>query len=222
MSTARVADMYNVPLVVNGSSMRTELPLSKEMIETGNLAHARAVFKDEPITQECSRLISGNSKRRKFGHLLFFLSGKKTPYTYAWFNLADYIDWNYDEIYSTIKRELDWTAPSEAEHMDCTIHPLQKYIQLRRYPDLDQDKLRYARLVMAGQMSREEALEKIAEPIEPCPESTLNLFLKNIGMSKEEFDKYIDMGPRHLNYYAPSTIEKITSRAFHLRSAGQY
>lgn len=149
MSTSRIADLYNVPIIINGSSMRTELPLSKEMIETGALPHIRSVLKGEPLADECRRLVRGNSRRRKFGHLLFFLSGRKTPYTYAWFNLADYVNWNYDLIFDTIRKELDWTAPTEAEHMDCLIHPLQKYIQLRRFPDLDQDRLRFSRLIMA-------------------------------------------------------------------------
>lgn len=222
MSTAKIADLYDVPLVITGSSMKTELPLSREMIETGDLAHVRSVLKGEKITAECSRLLTGNSRRRKFGHLLFFLSGKKTPYTYAWFNLADYINWNYSIILDTIRKELDWTSPTETEHMDCIVHPIQKYIQSRRFPDLDQDRLRYARLIMAGQMARQEALEKLAEPAEPCPETAMNLFFKNIGMNKEEFDRYIDMGPRHLNYYSPSIIERLTNIAFHIRGAGEY
>jgi hypothetical protein len=106
--------------------------------------------------------------------------------------------------------------------MDCIIHPLQRYIQLRRFPALGQDRLRFARLVMAGQMTREEALEKLAEPPEPCPESVMNLFLRNIGMSKEEFDNYIDRGPKHLQYYSPTIIESFTNRVFHIRNAGQY
>ena len=222
MGTSKIADLYNVPLVITGSSMRTELPLSKEMIETGDTAHVRSVLKGEHISTECNRLLAGNSKRRKIGHMLFFASGKKKPYTYAWFNLADYVDWNYDIIYKTIQKELDWTAPSESEHMDCIIHPIQKYIQIRRFPDLDQDRLRFARLIMAGQMTRKEALEKLAQPPEPCPQPIMEMFLKNVGMSKEEFDRYIDMGPRHLNYYSPTLIENLTNRVFHIRGAGQY
>ena len=75
---------------------------------------------------------------------------------------------------------------------------------------------------MAGQMSRESALEKLAEPAEECPESTMNLFLRNIKMSKGEFDNYIDMGPRHLQYYSPSIAESLTQRVLHFRNAGQY
>jgi hypothetical protein len=222
MSTSRIADMYNVPVIINGSSMRTELPLSREMIETGALPHVRSVLKGEPLADECHRLLRGNSTRRKFGHLLFFLSGRKTPYTYAWFNLADYVNWNYDLIFDTIRKELDWSSPTEAEHMDCLIHPLQKYIQIRRFTDLDPDRLRYARLIMAGQMTREEALNKLAKEPESVSESVMNLFLTNIGMSKEEFDNYIDMGPRHLQYYSPTVLENLTNRLFKIRNAGHY
>jgi predicted subunit of tRNA(5-methylaminomethyl-2-thiouridylate) methyltransferase len=204
----RLADMYKVPLVIQGTSHRTELPLSREMAEHGSLPHVRGVLKDEPMAAECKRFLSDMSLRRRVGYVLFRLSGRKTPITYAFFNLAEYVDWNYDVILDTIRNELDWTSPEETEHMDCIIHPIQKYIQIRRFPDLDLDKLRYARLIMAGQMTREEAMRKIEKPSEQCSESVLNLFLKNIKMSREEFDSYIDMGPRHLQYDSPTFIEK--------------
>jgi hypothetical protein len=50
----------------------------------------------------------------------------------------------------------------------------------------------------------------------------MNLFLKNVEVSKQEFGKYIDMGPRHLNYYSPTLIENLTNRFFHIHGAGQY
>lgn len=209
-----LADVYDIPLVIQGTSLRTELPLSREMAEHGRLSHVRGVLKGEPIAAECKRFLSDMSLRRRVGHMLFRLSGRKRPITYAWFNLAEYIDWNYDIIYNTIQKELDWAGPEETEHMDCLIHPIQKYIQIRRFPDLDLDRLRFARLIMAGQMTREEALSKMEKPIEQCPESELNSFLKNIQMSKDEFDNFIDMGPRHLNYDSPTFIEKIINAFF--------
>ena len=218
----KLADMYDIPIVIQGTSLKTELPLSREMAEHGRLPHVRAVLKDESIASECKRMLSDLSTRRKVGHVLFRLSGRKRPVTYAWFNLADYVDWNYQVILDTIQSELDWKAPDEAEHMDCLIHPIQKYIQIRRFPDLDLDRLRYARLVMAGQMTREEALRKTENPTEQCPETVLNLFLENIKMTKEEFDKYIDMGPRHLQYDSPTMVERIISKVFSIRNAAKY
>ena len=223
MGTWKLADLYNVPLIIGGTSLRTELPLSREMAEHGhNLSHIRSVFKGEPVAKECKRLLDDYSARRKFGYLLFNLLGRKRLITYAWISLADYFDWNYKTIQDTIQKELNWTAPEEEEHMDCVIHPIQNYIQIRRFPDIDLDKLKYARLIMAGQMTREEALRRLEKPPEPCPESVLNLFLENIKMSKEEFDKYIDMGPRHLQYNSPTIMEKLIKIVFKRRSAGNY
>jgi asparagine synthetase B (glutamine-hydrolysing) len=45
----KLADMYNIPLVIQGTSSRTELPLSREMAEHGMLTHVRGVLKGEPI-----------------------------------------------------------------------------------------------------------------------------------------------------------------------------
>ena len=208
----KLADMYDIPIVIQGTSVRTELPLSREMAEHGSLPHVRGVLKGEPIAGDCKRILSDMSMRRKIGHVLFRLSGRKRLITYAWFNLAEYTDWNYDVILDTIQKELDWTAPEETEHMDCIIHPIQKYIQFRRFPDLDLDRLRYARLIMVGQMTREEALHRLEKHSEQCSDAVLHLFLKNIKTRKEEFDRYIDMGPRHLQYYSPTVLEKLVRK----------
>lgn len=223
MGAWKFADLYNIPLVIGGTSLRTELPLSREMAEHGHkLSHIKNVFKDESIANESKRLISDYSVRRKFGYLLFNLSGRQRLFNYAWINLADYYGWNYSNMRDLIQRELDWTAPEEDEHMDCIIHPIQNYIQLRRFPDLDLDKLKYARLIMAGQMTREDALQRLDKPAKKCPKSVLNLFLENIKMTKEEFDNYIDMGPRHLQYNSPTIMEELVDIIFHRRKAGNY
>ena len=205
----KFADMYDIPIIIQGTSLKTELPLSREMAEHGRLPHVRGVLKGEPIATECKRFLSDLSVRRKVGFVLFRLTGRKRLITYAYFNLADYMDWNYKEIFDTIRQELNWTSSEETEHMDCIIHPIQNYIQLRRFPDLDLDRLKYARLIMAGQMTRVEAMRKLEKPAQQCPKSVLNLFLKNIGMSKNEFDNFIDMGPRHLQYDSPTFVERI-------------
>jgi hypothetical protein len=144
--------------------------------------------------------------------------------SYAYFNLADYTDWDYDIIYDTIRKELSWTAPTESEHMDCIIHPIQKYIHNRRFPGLEMKRLTFARLVMAGLMTREEALRKLEdEPSEECPEAVMNLFLKNVNLTKEEFDKYVDMGPRHLQYHPqPGLVLKLAKKMFPIPDAGTY
>jgi hypothetical protein len=223
MTTSRIAEMYRVPLILTGSSMRTELPLSPEMFTfTGSDPYIRNVLRGEALSSECERLFFSNSLRRKVGLLLFWLSQKKRLLSYGWFNLADFTDWDYDTIYDTVRNELGWKSPPEAEHMDCIIHPISRYIHNRRFPGLELERLTLARLVMAGQVTREEALLKLEEePKMQYPESVMQIFLQNLNMSKEEFDRYIDMGPRHLNFNPqPSMLMKMAKKVFSLQEPG--
>jgi N-acetyl sugar amidotransferase len=225
MSTFRIAEMYKVPLIIKGTSFRTELPLTREMFQGGDPDHVRRVLEGENITQECRRLSSrGASLQRQLGFMLFLLFGKKRLVSSAYINLPDYVEWNYDVIQDTLRKELDWTAPTKSEHMDCIIHPIQRYIHDRRFPDLDMRRLTFARFVMAGFMTRDEALRKLEDdPREQCPEAIMNLFLNNIQMTKKEFDSYVDMGPRHLQYHPePSLALRIAKKIFSFRDAGEY
>ncbi len=214
----KVAKMYDFPLIISGTSKRTELLGTHEMSEHGSRAHMRSVLKGEPIAAECKRMVSTYSFRRKVGHVLFRLTGRKKLISYVWLQLADYVDWNYKAINDIITKELEWETPEDSEHMDCKIHLIQKYIQKRRFPDLDLDRLKFARLIMAGQMTREEAMQKLESSKSENLESALNLFLKDIKMKKEEFDKYIDMGPRHLQYYSPTLTEKLVKIIFNYKA----
>jgi N-acetyl sugar amidotransferase len=223
-STFEIAEKYRIPLIIKGTSLKTEPPLTREMFQGGDPAHIKSVLKGEPIARECKKLCSrGASVQREIGQLLFWLFGQKQLFNYAYFNLADYIDWDYNTIYNTIKRELGWSSPTESEHMDCIIHPIQTYIHNTRFPDLEMRRLIFARLIMAGFMTREEALRKLEEsPGEKCPEAVMNMFLKNINMSKEEFDRYVTLGPRHLQYQREGTLLRIIKSILCLRDAGSY
>lgn len=223
-STFEIAEKYRIPLIIKGTSLRTEPPFSHEMFQGGDPAHIKAVLKRELLAQECKKLCSrGSGIQREIGQLLFWLFGQRRLFSYAYFNLADYLDWDYNVIYTTIKREFGWSSPSESEHMDCLVHPIQKYIHNRRFPDLEMRRLIFARLVMAGFMTRREALRKLEEePDEKCPEPIMQMFLKNINMTKEEFDRYVDIGPRHLQYPQEGSLLRMVKSIFHIRDAGTY
>lgn len=223
MATSRVADMYRVPLIMTGTSLRTELPLSPETdmaIAADSIHYIRNVLHGEPIAAECKRLVYGGSIRRKIGTLFFVLSGRKSLKFYAWLNLPDYIDWDYDSMRRTVREELGWQEPPKGpEHMDCVIAPVAKYLHNRRFPGLEQRRLTLAGLVMARQISREEALRRLDEESEEqCPESVLHMFLRNLEMSKKEFDRYIDMGPRHLQFRPrPNPVNKAATKLLSIR-----
>ena len=223
MTNYRVADMYKVPIILSGTSLRTELPLSAEMFQYGSIPYIRGVLRGEPIAPECKRLFYGRSVRRNIGLLLFLLSGRRSLVSSASLNLADYMEWNYETILQVIHDELGWrSAADRFEHMDCAIVPVAEYLHNRRFPGLSQRRLTLARHVMAGQTSRDEALRILNEEAEEqCPESLLRMFLRNLDMSREEFDHFIDMGPRHLQFRPqPNPLTKAALSRFRVEEAG--
>jgi len=70
-------------------------------------------------------------------------------------------------------------------------------------------------------MTREEALRELEdEPNKQCPDAVVNLFLENIDMTKEEFDKYVDMGPRHLQYHPePGFALRLAKKVFPIQDS---
>jgi hypothetical protein len=71
-------------------------------------------------------------------------------------------------------------------------------------------------------MTREEALRKLTnEATEQCPEAIMTMFLNNVNMTREEFDKYVKMGPRHLDYHPqPSLALRLAKKILPIRDAG--
>jgi hypothetical protein len=65
---------------------------------------------------------------------------------------------------------------------------------------------------MAGQMSREQALRQLERTKAHNPKTELEPLLKNIKMTREEFDNCIDLGPRHVQYNSQTLLEKLISQ----------
>ena len=202
MATQRIADMYDIPFILHGSSGMTELVLSREMFEPGPIPFIRNVLRGEPIAAESDRLLYNVSMRRRIGNRLFRMEGGTRIRLCGSIKLPDYMEWNYDTIYRTITEKVGWQAPPDnKEHVDCIIHPVTTYAHNRRFPGLEIRRLSMARLIMVGQLTRQEALIKLSEEgDERCPQPIMQMMLQNFGMSQEEFDHYVDMGPRHLQF----------------------
>lgn len=203
MATEKVAEMYDIPLVFGGSASKVELPTAPEMFQNGNPKFVANVLAGEPRAHEYRRLLYSGPAKRRWGYNFFWWGAQKKLGSYAWVNLPDYFDWDYATMFSTIQKELGWRTASgkEEEHMDCLVHLPSEYIHNRRWKGSEIRRLTYAGMIMAGQMGREEALRKLeSEPPKTYSEEDLQPFLSDIGMTKEEFDRCIDAGPRYVAY----------------------
>lgn len=203
MATELVAQLYDIPLVFGGSASRVELPTAPEMFQSGPPDFIKNVLRNEPIAAECSRLMFDGHLKRRIGYRLFWWGPQRHLRICAWINLPDYLEWNYASMYRTIRDELGWRTPtgSDEEHIDCEIHKASEYIHDRRWKGCEIRRLTFAGLIMAGQMTRSEAIRQLeTKPLTEYAESDFKFFLDDMELSKDDFDACIDRGPRYIQY----------------------
>jgi len=72
--------------------------------------------------------------------------------------------------------------------------------------NIDRRLFNYSALVRSGQMSREEALEKVQKVYTLEDPKIIGLCIKRLGMTREEFDKVLALPPKtfrdYPNYYS--------------------
>lgn len=100
---------------------------------------------------------------------------------------------------------------------------LTRFLQCYYLPvkfHVDKRKSHYSSLIISGQMSREEALEKLERPLYPSQE-LLNQdkrFLADyMGITVEELDSYIALPPKHQTDYPHSVLNHMAPMARKLR-----
>jgi len=113
------------------------------------------------------------------------IKDEAVPFTYVM--LPEYIAWDLGEISRTLKKETGWTAPPGAEnetHFDCIMYPVAKYFERRKY-GFSQNTVTYSALVRTGQMSRQEALDRVKDERQEAPEEFAR-FLDILGLAENE------------------------------------
>lgn len=186
VAVLRAQTAFNIPLHISGTSRRTEEHVSSLFFLQDNPSFTENVLDGEPLKEEASILLEPVG---------LFSSPPSI-------RLPDYVDWNYEEIYKTIKSKLEWKAHTEdAEHTDCKVDEIVHYIRYIKYPSLIPEMLRFSKLVTAGQMSRKEALEKVAVNKEKLHEpKNLQWFLDILKITRDEFNAVTSEPLKHMKY----------------------
>ena len=94
-----------------------------------------------------------------------------------------------DEVDDILSNELDWVYPG-AHHLDDLYQSLMTYI-LRVKFNIDRRLLHYGALIRSSQMSREEALDRMKDVYVIEDPKVIDLCLKRLGLSQEEFDNIL-------------------------------
>ncbi len=189
-----VAARENVKYIFTGHSFRTEgiAPLSWSYFEGKYLQSIIKQF--------------GSLKFRKWKpgdpgynlsllHMFYYLILKRirmlTPMFYVTYDRK-----TADEI---LTRELNWTNTG-AHYFDDLYQSLISYIYRIKF-NVDKRKFNYSALIRSGQLSRNEAIERLKNPYRIEDPKVIDLCIKRLGLTKSDFEKIMSLPPKTFQDY---------------------
>lgn len=134
---------------------------------------------------------------------------------FVWFNILDYIDYNKDETKKFLQENYGWRDYGGKHYESFYTRFYQTYILPVKF-GYDKRRMHLSSLIVAGQLSREEALKMLETP--PYDEKTIErdiaYFLEKMQISREEFDRI--MHAKCLSYWDyPNNENDLTGKVIH-------
>lgn len=178
-TTQVIAAEYNVPLIIMGSSSRTEAPPPKHL-NPWDPWYINNVLKGEHYQERLRCSFFARNYVIKAG--LAQLLGRRRLLL-----LPNYVIWNEHKIHEQFQKELGFDFGEE--HSDCWATRIAGYLYAMKCGGTAPMVSKYSMLIRSGEMSREEAISRLAslDVSEPPPE--LARFLEEYNMTREEFDE---------------------------------
>ena len=103
------------------------------------------------------------------------------------------------DVDTILKSELDWVYPG-AHYFDDLYQSLVTYV-LRKKFNIDRRISNYSALIRSGQMTRSNGLESLKEIYVIENPKVINLCIKRLGLTEEEFEKLIDVEAKYFYHY---------------------
>lgn len=199
-----VAYEEGIKCILIGQSFRTEgiKPLSWSYFDGDYLRNVHSMFGRVPLEPWTPQKAGFNFGLKE----LFYYSFLKGIRTFTPFYYFDYIR---SEGQAIIESELDWEYPG-AHYFDDLYHSLIKYIHRVKF-NIDMNLNSDSALVRSGQLDREIALSRAHSIYKIEDEKVINLCIKRLGISMEEFENFMKLEPRTFRDYKTSfgTIQKL-------------
>jgi hypothetical protein len=214
MSFGRIAlrRQYRIPLILRGTSRRTEEWVTPEIFQDSSLYYFKNVLNKFPVDFNVRDFYLDRSFAEKLAFAIYLLSRKRILIGTMDIQVPDYLDWDYNKIYKTIEKELGWRKlPDRDEHIDCLIEPAVHYIRRQKIPELTPNTLRYSAMIRTGMMKREYALSLVNKEMtdeKSLPEETQYL-LSRLSISPEEFKEWSKSSFRHMGFQKMGLVMKL-------------
>jgi hypothetical protein len=189
-----VATKEKVRYVIVGQSFRTEgvCPLEWLYLEGKYLKQVHALFGTVLLRPWKPEDPGFNLGLKEFCYYSFVKRIKTILPLY-------YIDYNRKSVDQIISSELGW-VDTGAHYYDDLYQSLMTYI-LRLKFGIDRRLFNYAALVRSGQMSRTEAIDRMSEVYAIEDPKVIQLCIKRLGLTSEEFDEIMAQEPKTFKDY---------------------
>jgi len=196
----KLASKYKLKYVISGANIETEWLLPKNWIynkiDSINLKDIHSKYGEVPLkTYPLFTIL----KKKYYNNL------KKLEFVYP----INFLSYNKAEVKKLIQDEIGWEDYGGKHHESIFTKFYQNYILPTKFK-IDKRKAHLSNLILSGQISREEALEELKQPLYDENELSRDkeFVVKKLGFSMEEFDEIMKEEPRsHYDYQTEGPIE---------------
>ncbi len=196
----KVANAEGVKYIIHGHSFRTEgtTPLTWTYMDGRYVSSIHKKFGTKKIK---------SFPIMKLADYLYYVLFKRIEQL----RLLYYIEYDEKKILEMLTQEVGWQDYGGKHHESKYTGFFQSYILTRKF-NIDKRKLHYSALIRSGQLTRQQALEKVKEDPYVGGVETFNYCLKKLDFTKDEFDSIMNMPPKlfleYKSYYSLVRIMK--------------
>lgn len=189
------AKKYGLKHILNGGNMSTESILPSSWgYDASDWIHIKDIHRR-----------FGEIKLKKYPHISFFKHRILYPYLYGLkvHRPLEYISYNKAEVKEFLKSEMGWKDYG-GKHFESKF---TQFFQAHYLPvkyGFDKRLAHLSSLIVSGQMTREEALRQMQEPLyDPIQlQEDRSYFTKKLGFSESEWAEIMQMPPKTEHDYA--------------------
>lgn len=117
-------------------------------------------------------------------------------------NILNYLSYNKENAIQEMEKKFGWRRYAGKHFESIYTRFFQSYILPKKF-GYDKRRAHYSSLIIGGQMTRDEALQKIKEP--PCSEEQIQqdreFVIKKLGLTQEQFDSIMTAAPKTIRDY---------------------
>ena len=183
----RVAAEEDIHYIVQGHSFRTEgkVPV---LWGYGDWRYIKSVYKKFGKTTRLKNF----PKCSLFDSFYYYFIKRINE-----LRLLYFMDYRKEEAKRILKEELGWEDYGGKHYESIYTRFIQSYLLPKKF-NIDKRKVHFSALIRSGQMTREEALEKIKEPpiSEEQARADREYVIKKLGLTEEEFEEILSAEPK--------------------------